>query len=80
MRANVVGCDWETSWWNEHPDDFTTKQILRDLANVLHSNLAIGEILVVDREDRTFACEMFEVMAVFKKSKLVKLEYRGGAS
>lgn len=80
LRANIVGSDWETSWWNENPDDSTTKQIIRDLNTELHPDLAIGEILAIDREDRTLACETFEVISIFRMSGIVKLEYRGGAS
>ena len=80
MKANIVGYDWETSWIYEDLNDPTSKQILRDLQKKLKPDLPVGELLVVDREDNSCACEMFEVIAVFKRSGLIKLEYRGGAS
>jgi len=80
MKANIVGYDWETSYLAEDPEYPRTIQVLNDLDKKLNPNLKIGEIIDIDVADRSFACELFEVMAVFKRSGIVKLEYRGGAS
>lgn len=80
MKANIVGYDWESSYLYEDLKDSRTIQVLNDLDKELHEDLKVGEIIDIDVADRTFACEIFEVMAVFKRSGIVKLEYRGGAS
>lgn len=80
MKANVVGYDWETSYLAEEPNSIRTKQILSDLKKELDKNYPVGEVIVIDVADHSIAVEMFEVMAIFKRSGIVKLEYRGGAS
>lgn len=81
MKANIVGYDWKTSYLAEDPNGARTKQVLSDLERHLDLNkIKVGEIIVIDVADHSIAVETFEVMAIFKRSGIVKLEYRGGAS
>jgi len=80
LKANILGYDWETSWIKEDINNPKSKQILRDLQKKLNPDLKKGEIIAIDREDHSCAVELFEVLAVFKKSGIVKLAYSGGAS
>ena len=81
MRANIVGYDWETCYLNEFDSCVDRKnQILEDLGKEIQKAISVGETLIIDVADHSFACEMFEVMAIFPRSGIVKLEYRGGAS
>lgn len=81
MKANIIGYDWETSYLAEDPNCTRTKQVLSDLEKYLNTKrLIVGDVLVIDVADHSFACEMFEITGVFHRSGIVKLEYRGGAS
>lgn len=81
MKANIVGYDWETSYLAEDPNGARTKQVLADLErHISLKKIRVGEIIIINVADHSIAVETFEVMVIFKRSGIVKLEYRGGAS
>lgn len=81
MKANIIGEDWEGCYLNEFESSAgRRKQVLEDLDKELENPHVVGEIISIDCTDHSTACEQFEVIAIFPKSKIVKLEYIGGAS
>ncbi len=79
--ANIIGDEWDRCYLHETPE--RKRQILKDLQIEVDQkgpSLVSGYIIDIDVKDHSMAVELFEVISVFKRSKIVKVEYAGGAS